>query len=102
MIHLTDNDQVYIITVQIQYLGIWMIHIVEGIKLLMLPSDLLVTSRLATVRREYPRKHIRGNGRYLVTWNAWEFSVGYFSILDKSERQKVNEDLSLDKPLHVI
>jgi hypothetical protein len=35
---------------------IWMIHIVEEIKLL-----LLVDNRL---------KHIRGNVRYLVTWNV--------------------------------
>jgi hypothetical protein len=61
-----------------------MIHIVEEIKLLMLPSDrLLVTSRLANVGRAYPRKHIRGNARYLVAWNTWMFSVGYFPRLDK-------------------
>jgi hypothetical protein len=40
--------------------GIWMIHIVEEIKLL-----LLLGNRL---------KHIRGN-RYLVTWNIKEFIV---------------------------
>jgi hypothetical protein len=43
--------------------GIWMIHIVEEIKLL-----LLLGNRL---------KHIRGNVRYLVTWNVKEFTVGY-------------------------
>jgi hypothetical protein len=60
-----------------------MIHILE-IKLLMLPSDrLLVTSRMATVGRAYPLKHIRGNPRYLVMWNMWRFSVGYFPRLDK-------------------
>jgi hypothetical protein len=75
------------ITVQIQYLGIWVIRIVEKIKLLMLPSNrLLMTPRLATVGRAYPRKHIRGNARYLVTWNVKQFAVVYFSILDKSER----------------
>jgi hypothetical protein len=39
--------------------GIWMIHLVEEIKLLLLPDDRLVmTSRLATVGQTYPRKHI--------------------------------------------
>jgi hypothetical protein len=47
----------------------WMIHIVEEIKLL-----LLLGNRL---------KHIRGNVSYLVTWNAKEFTVGYFLRLDK-------------------
>jgi hypothetical protein len=62
-----------------------MISIVEEIKLLMLPSNrLLMTSRLAAVGRACPRKHIRGNARYLVTWNIEQFSVGYFSIQDKS------------------
>jgi hypothetical protein len=28
-------------------------------------------------------KHIRGNVRYLVTWNIKEFTVGYFLRLDK-------------------
>jgi hypothetical protein len=42
---------------------IWMIHIVEEIKLL-----LLLRNRL---------KHIRGNVSYLVTWNVKEFTVGY-------------------------
>jgi hypothetical protein len=45
-----------------------MIHIVEEIKLL-----LLLGNRL---------KHIRGNVRYLVTWNIKEFTVGYFLRLD--------------------
>jgi hypothetical protein len=49
--------------------GIWMIHIVEEIKLL-----LLLGNRL---------KHIRGNVRYLVSWNIKEFTVGYFVRLDK-------------------
>jgi hypothetical protein len=40
-----------------------MIHIVEGITLL-----LLLGNRL---------KHIRGNVRYLVTWNIKEFTVGH-------------------------
>jgi hypothetical protein len=43
--------------------GIWMIHIVEEIKLL-----LLLGNRL---------KHIRGNISYLVTWNVKDFTVGY-------------------------
>jgi hypothetical protein len=43
--------------------GIWMIHIVEEIKLL-----LLLGNRL---------KNIRGNVRYLVTWNIKVFTVGY-------------------------
>jgi hypothetical protein len=47
---------------------IWMIHIVEEIKLL-----LLLGNRL---------KHIRGNVRYLVTWNIKDFIVGYFLRLD--------------------
>jgi hypothetical protein len=45
-----------------------MIHIFEEIKLL-----LLLANRL---------KHIRGNVRYLVTWNINEFTVGYFPSLD--------------------
>jgi hypothetical protein len=43
--------------------GIWMIQIVEQIKLV-----LLLGNRL---------KHIRGNVSYLVTWNIKEFTVGY-------------------------
>jgi hypothetical protein len=43
--------------------GIWMIHIVEEIKLLLLPGIRL--------------KHIRGNISYLVTWNVRVFTVGY-------------------------
>jgi hypothetical protein len=46
-----------------------MIHIVEEIKLLLLPGNRL--------------KHIRGNVSYLVTWNIKEFTVGYFLRLDK-------------------
>jgi hypothetical protein len=39
--------------------GIWMIHVVEEIKLLLLLSNrMLMTSRLATVGQTYPRKHI--------------------------------------------
>jgi hypothetical protein len=39
--------------------GIWMILIIEEIKLLLLPGNRLVTtSRLATVGQTYPRKHI--------------------------------------------
>jgi hypothetical protein len=45
--------------------GIWMIHIVEEIKLL-----LLLGNRL---------KRIRENVSYLVTWNVKEFTVGYSS-----------------------
>jgi pyrrolidone-carboxylate peptidase len=38
---------------------IWMIHVVEEIKLLLLLSNRMVmTSRLATVGQTYPRKHI--------------------------------------------
>jgi hypothetical protein len=40
-----------------------MIHIVEEIKLLLLLGNLL--------------KHIRGNVRYLVTWNVKEVTVWY-------------------------
>jgi hypothetical protein len=43
--------------------GIWMIHIVEKIKLLLLPGNRL--------------EHIRGNVRYLVTWNIKVFTVEY-------------------------
>jgi hypothetical protein len=46
-----------------------MIHIVEEMKLLLLLGNCL--------------KHIRGNVRYLVTWNVKEFTVGYFLRLDK-------------------
>jgi hypothetical protein len=46
-----------------------MINIGEEIKLL-----LLLGNRL---------KHIRGNVRYLVTWNMKEFTDGYFLRLDK-------------------
>jgi hypothetical protein len=42
--------------------GIWMIRIIEEIKLL-----LLLGNRL---------KHIRGNVRYLVTWNIKGFTIG--------------------------
>jgi hypothetical protein len=48
--------------------GIWMIHTVEEIKLLLLPGIRL--------------KHIRGNVRYLVMWNVKGFTVGYFLRLD--------------------
>jgi hypothetical protein len=46
----------------------WMFHVVEEIKLL-----LLLGNRL---------KHIRGNVRYLVTWNIKEFTVGCFLRLN--------------------
>jgi hypothetical protein len=40
-------------------MGIWMIHVVEEIKLLLLLGNRMVmTSRLATVAQTYPRKHI--------------------------------------------
>jgi hypothetical protein len=39
--------------------GVWMIHIVEEIKLLLLLGNRMVmTSRLATIGQTYPRKHI--------------------------------------------
>jgi hypothetical protein len=79
------------ITVQIRYLGILLIHIVEEIKLLMLPSDrLLMTSRLATVGRACPRRRIRGCAHCLVTWNMWRFIVGYFSKLYTVMKQPPN------------
>jgi hypothetical protein len=40
-----------------------MIHIVEEMKLLLLPGNRL--------------KHIRGNVSYLVTWNVKGFTAGY-------------------------
>jgi hypothetical protein len=40
-----------------------MIHIVEEMKLLLLPGNHV--------------KHIRGNLRYLVMWNIRVFTVGY-------------------------
>jgi hypothetical protein len=46
----------------------WMIHVIEEIKLL-----LLLGNRL---------RHIRGDVRYLVTWDIKEFTVGYFLRLD--------------------
>jgi hypothetical protein len=46
-----------------------MIHIVEEIKLF-----LFLGNRL---------KHIRGNVRYLVSWNIKQFTVGYSLRLDK-------------------
>jgi hypothetical protein len=64
--------------------GISIIHVVEKIKLLLLLRNRMVmTSRLATDGQMYPRKHIRGNVRYLVTWNIKQFTVGYFPRLDK-------------------
>jgi hypothetical protein len=44
-------------------LGIWMIHTVDEIQLLLLLGN--------------GRKHIRGNVSYLVTWDVKEFTVGY-------------------------
>jgi hypothetical protein len=42
-----------------------MIHIVEEIKLLLLPGKLMVmTSRLATAGQTYPRKHV-ANAKYV-------------------------------------
>jgi hypothetical protein len=39
--------------------GIWMIHVLEETKLLLLLGNRMVmTSRLATVGQTYPRKHI--------------------------------------------
>jgi hypothetical protein len=39
--------------------GIWMIHVVEEIRLLLLLGNhMVMTSRLATVGQTYPRKHI--------------------------------------------
>jgi hypothetical protein len=43
--------------------GIWMIHVVEEIKLLLLLGNGL--------------KHIRDNVPYLLTWNVKVFTVGY-------------------------
>jgi hypothetical protein len=65
-----------------------MIHIVEESKyfflfMALLINRLLMTSRLTTVGQTYPRKHIRDNARYLVTWNIKQFSVGYFPRLIK-------------------
>jgi hypothetical protein len=61
-----------------------MIHVVEEIKILLfLVNHMVMTSRLAKVGQTYPRKHIRGNVRYLVTWNTKQFTVGYFPRLDK-------------------
>jgi hypothetical protein len=61
-----------------------MIHVVEEIKLLLLLGiRMVMTSRLAIVGQTYARKHIRGNVRYLVTWNVKQFIVGYFPRLDK-------------------
>jgi hypothetical protein len=67
------------ITAQIKYLGIWMIHIVEEIELLLLLGNrLFFMSRLTTVGQAYPDKHIRNNARCLVTKSVKWFSVGYF------------------------
>jgi hypothetical protein len=43
---------------------------------------LVMTSQLATVGQTFPRKHVRGNVRYLVKWNIKQFTVGYFPRLD--------------------
>jgi hypothetical protein len=37
---------------------IWMIHVVEKIKLMLLLGNRMVMSRLATLDQMYPRKHI--------------------------------------------
>jgi hypothetical protein len=84
LLYLLYTADLLTITVQIQYLRIWVIHIVVEIKLLMFSSNRLVmASRLITVGRAYPRKHVRGSASCLVTWNTWRFSVGYFPRLDK-------------------
>jgi hypothetical protein len=44
---------------------------------------MVMTSRLATLGETYPRKHVCGKVRYLVTWNVKEFTVGSFLRLDK-------------------
>jgi hypothetical protein len=56
--------------------GIWMIHVVEIKLLLLLGNRMVMTTQLATVGQTYPCKHIRGNVRYLVTWNIKQFAVG--------------------------
>jgi hypothetical protein len=61
-----------------------MIHIAEEIKLLKLPNNRLLM--MATVGRACPCKQIRGSASCMVTWNTWRFSMGYYSILDKSRR----------------
>jgi hypothetical protein len=62
---------------------IWMIHVVEEIKLLLLLGNRMVmTSWLATVGQTYPRQHIRDIVRYLVAWNIKQFNVAYFPTLD--------------------
>jgi hypothetical protein len=101
--------------------GIWMIHVVEEIKLLLLLGNrfqpnlvhilLYVCVRILCMCYTYSAgrmvweagnlddshckeikllpllgnrlKHIRGNVRYLVTWNVKEFTVGYLLRLDK-------------------
>jgi hypothetical protein len=60
-----------------------MIHVEEIKLLLLLGNRMVMTSRLATAGQTYPRKHVRGNVRYLVTWNIKQFTVGYFTRLDK-------------------
>jgi hypothetical protein len=56
-----------VVTVQIRYLRIWMIHIVEEIKLLPLPSNRLVmTSRIDTDGLAYPDKQIE---EWSKRWN---------------------------------
>jgi hypothetical protein len=63
---------------------IWIINVVEEIKLfLLLGNRMVMTSRLAKVGQTYQRKHVRGNVCYLVTWNIKQFTVGYFPRLDK-------------------
>jgi hypothetical protein len=52
-----------------------MIHIVEEIKLLPLPSNrLFITSRITTVGQAYPGNQIRNNARYLVAKNGKWFT----------------------------
>jgi hypothetical protein len=60
-----------------------MIHVGEIKLLLLLGNRMVMTSQLATVGQTYPRKHVCGNTRYLVTWNIKQFTVGFFPRLDK-------------------
>jgi hypothetical protein len=72
-----------------------MIHIAEEIKLLMLPSNrLLTTSRQAAVGQTCPHKLIRGSASCLVTWNTRRLSVGYFPMLDKLARYRTQVTVS--------
>jgi hypothetical protein len=64
---MANQNMQHTITVQIWYLEIWVISIVEEIKLLLLPSNRLVmTSRLATVGQACQRRCIHGSASCLV------------------------------------